>query len=374
MFIWDFVADTVLGQITDWVYGQIVGFLGSFFAQMGNMGADLFEMEWVQAIVMFFSCLAWALYVTGLVVAGFECGIEYLNGRGSIRETGVNALKGFFAASLVSTVPVELYRLCVSLQASLTRGLSGSGETFGEAAQRILSSLKDAGTWQEAAVSGVFGGISAVDSPILMIFLLILMGYADIKVFFAKLKRGGNLLIQISVGSLYLFSVPRGYTDGFISWCKQVVGLCLTAFLQAVILTEGPKMLRTPTYHVFHMYKYHQDADLVESYIDGVEQIGEDEKFKVPNLQESASVDKDGVVTITLNNLSIDKAEEVEIAFAECDPKHVTAAILTNDMHAYNTFEDPDKVHEEVFTEYKIADGRITFTMPACSVVMFRIK
>lgn len=54
MFIWDFVADTVLGQITDWVYGQIVGFLGSFFAQMGNMGADLFEMEWVQAIVMFF--------------------------------------------------------------------------------------------------------------------------------------------------------------------------------------------------------------------------------------------------------------------------------------------------------------------------------
>ena len=68
-------------------------------------------------------------------------------------------------------------------------------------------------------------------------------------------------------------------------------------------------MLRTPTYHVFHMYKYHQDADLVESYIDGVEQIGEDEKFKVPNLQESASVDKDGVMTITLNNLSIDKAE-----------------------------------------------------------------
>ncbi len=95
MFIWDFVADTVLGQITDWVYGQIVKDFGKLFAQMGNMGADLFEMEWVQAIVMFFSCLAWALYVTGLVVAGFECGIEYQNGRGSIRETGVNALKGF---------------------------------------------------------------------------------------------------------------------------------------------------------------------------------------------------------------------------------------------------------------------------------------
>ena len=52
MFIWDFIADTVLGQIIDWIYGQIVGFLGDFFMQMGNMGADLFEMGWVQSICM----------------------------------------------------------------------------------------------------------------------------------------------------------------------------------------------------------------------------------------------------------------------------------------------------------------------------------
>lgn len=64
MFIWDFVAETVLGQIIDWIYGQIVGFLGDFFMQMGNMGADLFEMSWVQSIVLFFSYLAWALYAT----------------------------------------------------------------------------------------------------------------------------------------------------------------------------------------------------------------------------------------------------------------------------------------------------------------------
>ena len=65
------------------------------------------------------------------------------------------------------------------------------------------------------------------------------MAYAVIKVFFANLKRGGILIIQIAVGSLYMFSVPRGYGDGFIQWCKQVVGLCLTAFLQATILVAG---------------------------------------------------------------------------------------------------------------------------------------
>ena len=85
MFIWDFVADKILGQIVDWFYGQVVGFLGNFFAEMGNMGVELFEMSWVQSIVLFFSYLAWALYGTGLVVACFECGIEYSSGRGNIR-------------------------------------------------------------------------------------------------------------------------------------------------------------------------------------------------------------------------------------------------------------------------------------------------
>ena len=76
-------------------------------------------------------------------------------------------------------------------------------------------------------------------SGLMVIFCLALMAYAVIKVFFANLKRGGILLIQIAVGSLYMFSVPRGYGDGFIQWCKQVVGLCLTAFLQATILVAG---------------------------------------------------------------------------------------------------------------------------------------
>ena len=81
--------------------------------------------------------------------------------------------------------------------------------------------------------------LSMLTSPIMLIFCIIAMGYAVIKVFFSNLKRGGILLIQIAVGSLYMFSVPRGYTEGFIQWIKQVIGLCLTAFLQATILVAG---------------------------------------------------------------------------------------------------------------------------------------
>ena len=238
MFIWDFVADKILGQIVDWFYGQVVGFLGNFFAEMGNMGVELFEMSWVQSIVLFFSYLAWALYGTGLVVACFECGIEYSSGRGNIRETALNAIKGFMAVSLFTVVPVRLYELSVTLQGQLTAGITGYGASIGDVASDIMQEFSAVESLTDLT-SGSFLGFGSITSGIMILFCIILMAYAIIKVFFANLKRGGILLIQIAVGSLYMFSVPRGYTDGFIQWCKQIIGLCLTAFLQATILIAG---------------------------------------------------------------------------------------------------------------------------------------
>lgn len=238
MFIWDFVADKILGQIVDWFYGQVVGFLGNFFAEMGNMGVELFEMSWVQSIVLFFSYLAWALYGTGLVVACFECGIEYSSGRGNIRETALNAIKGFMAVSLFTVVPVRLYELSVTLQGQLTAGITGYGASIGDVASDIMQEFSAVESLTDLT-SGPFLGFGSITSGIMILFCIILMAYAIIKVFFANLKRGGILLIQIAVGSLYMFSVPRGYTDGFTQWCKQIIGLCLTAFLQATILIAG---------------------------------------------------------------------------------------------------------------------------------------
>jgi len=238
MFIWDFVADKILGQIVDWFYGQVVGFLGNFFAEMGNMGVELFEMSWVQSIVLFFSYLAWALYGTGLVVACFECGIEYSSGRGNIRETALNAIKGFMAVSLFTVVPVRLYELSVTLQGQLTAGITGYGASIGDVASDIMQEFSAVESLTDLT-SGPSLGFGSITSGFMILFCIILMAYAIIKVFFANLKRGGILLIQIAVGSLYMFSVPRGYTDGFIQWCKQIIGLCLTAFLQATILIAG---------------------------------------------------------------------------------------------------------------------------------------
>ena len=174
MFIWDFVADKVLGQIVDWFYGQVVGFLGNFFAEMGNMGVELFEMSWVQSIVLFFSYLAWALYGTGLVVSCFECGIEYSSGRGNIRETALNAIKGFMAVSLFTVVPVRLYELSVTLQGQLTAGITGYGASIGDVASDIMQEFSAVESLTDLA-SGPFLGFGSITSGIMILFCLIEM-------------------------------------------------------------------------------------------------------------------------------------------------------------------------------------------------------
>jgi hypothetical protein len=68
---------------------------------------------------------------------------------------------------------------------------------------------------------------------------MIAMAYCVITIFFENIKRGGILFIQMAVGTLHIFSLPRGYADGFYQWVKQVIALCLTAFLQTTLLFLG---------------------------------------------------------------------------------------------------------------------------------------
>ena len=232
-----------MDNLIEWFYGQVVGFLGNFFSVMGGMGVELFELEWVQAIVIFFSQLGWALFGVSLVVSGFEFGIEYSTGRGNLQQTALNAIKGFMAVSLFTVVPVRLYALSVSLQGTFATGLTGYGTSIGVVGERIIEELTSVESLTDLVGAPSFG-LSVLTSPIMLIFCVIMMAYAVVKVFFANLKRGGILLIQIAVGSLYMFSVPRGYTDGFIQWMKQVIGLCLTAFLQSTILVAGLMVFR----------------------------------------------------------------------------------------------------------------------------------
>jgi len=143
--------------------------------------------------------------------------------------------------------------------------------------------------------------------------------------------------------------------------------------LQAVILTEGEKMILTPTYHVFNMYKDHQEATLLESYIE-TKEIGLEEDGLVPNLHESASVDKNGRIIFTINNLSLTEDYNVETELLGKNPTKITANILTNEMNACNTFEEPSLVNIEEFNNFTVSENGLSFTIPKCSVMRFIVE
>ena len=132
-------------------------------------------------------------------------------------------------------------------------------------------------------------------------------------------------------------------------------------------------MIKTPTYHVMHMYRHHQGADLLESSLTGAGEIGPDE-WRVPKITESVSMDGNGVITVTMNNLSVEAPENVEIQFAN-HGYHVTEAriVTDSDMHAHNTFEAPDIVTEKDFTAYEETENGVNVTMPANSVIELRL-
>ena len=143
--------------------------------------------------------------------------------------------------------------------------------------------------------------------------------------------------------------------------------------LQAVILTEGPKMVKTPTYHVFDMYKYHQDAQLLDSTLE-TELVGLEACNMVPNLSESVSEDADGVMHITMTNLDLEKGYTIDTTILGKKAGEITAEIVTGEMHAKNTFEDPEQVTVKTFEGVEKVHGGIRFTIPACSVLHIAVR
>ena len=143
--------------------------------------------------------------------------------------------------------------------------------------------------------------------------------------------------------------------------------------LQAVILTKDEKMLLTPTYHAFEMFKVHQDATLLPTELQcGDYAFGEE---KLPVLNASASKDKAGKIHITLCNLDPNNATKLDCELRGVKATKVSARVLTAPkINSHNTFENPDVVRPVDFKDVKLSNGVLTATLPAKSVVVFEVE
>ena len=213
------------------IYSMVYEALADFFSMMTEIGANLFDLDWVKAALHFFNLFGWGLFIAGLVVAIFDTAIEYQTmGRLNIKKQVLPFLYGLLAVNLFTTVPVELFRFSVSLQNTFVKDL----------ANEAIGMTLDVQYWARQSLALFNPAMAGMSHNVLLeLLMLICMGYCVIKCFFSNITRGGILLTQIAVGSFYLFSLPRGMTEGFTGWCKQIVALCFTTFMQTTLLMMG---------------------------------------------------------------------------------------------------------------------------------------
>lgn len=132
--------------------------------------------------------------------------------------------------------------------------------------------------------------------------------------------------------------------------------------LQAMLLTDNEKMIKTPTYHVFDLYKYHQDAQLVDAYGDTSETI------------DYTLSKKDGKMAISLCNFDIKDKASVSFKIPGLTSTDSKGWILSADkMDDHNTFENPEKVTKESFSDYEVKENSVELTLPAMSVATILI-
>lgn len=166
-----------------------------------------------------------------------------------------------------------------------------------------------------------------------------------------------NTMRDAMVAALNLNIFNRHSKRVIMANLAQVVNV-----LQALILTDGEKMLLTPTYHVFDLFKGHQDGEQIYCFSE-TEKIEE----SLPMISSSASI-KNDVMTITLANFSLDEAAEISCNICNFNGSDASAKILTGDVHSFNDFDAPDNV-KTAEHDIELAGNMLKVTLPPCSVV-----
>lgn len=143
--------------------------------------------------------------------------------------------------------------------------------------------------------------------------------------------------------------------------------------LQAVILTEGEKMLLTPTYHVMEMYNVHQDAKLLPLNIQSPDYVLGNEKL--PAISGSASLDSLGRTHISLVNIDASKAQNIRINIEGGRYSGVTGRLLTSaSLQDHNTFQSPEKIKPVAFNGTALNGNTLNVTLPPFSMVVLQLK
>lgn len=228
-----FTTDALFKSIMQWAYSMMVSVISLFIQIFQQMSDRVFDETLVKNILLFFFLFGEALFTVAFVIALLETIIEYQssgNGHNFVTLM-MNAIKGFLVSLLFTTIPQLLFKLTSQVENMIVQAITQQ-QNFGDI---LLSNLSREYSFDFS----VNGSSSTGNMDLKIIIFAIIFLYVIIKVVIGNIKRSGILLTLIFIGTFHIFQIPRGYTDGFSSWCKQVIGLCITHFAQNILLVLG---------------------------------------------------------------------------------------------------------------------------------------
>jgi alpha-L-arabinofuranosidase len=184
----------------------------------------------------------------------------------------------------------------------------------------------------------------------------------------------GHLFQQNTMRDAFVAALTLNVFNKYTDRLKMTNIAQIVNVLQSMILTNGPKMLLTPTYHVFEMYKVHQDATYLpmDLMCDKAKVKGDRE---IPMLSASASKDANGKIHITLANVDIDNVQNVSLDLQGEKISGVSGRILTSaSINDHNTFEKPEYVKPAEFKGATVEKGQLKIALPPMSIVVLEVK
>lgn len=209
-----------LTEMLRWLIEVIFGSLFEWLLSEVSAGAtDVFTLEVVKLLIKGAKTVGAMLWGIGVVYAVFDMVIQYDRGRGGPHDLAINFVRSYAAVLLFTVLPVPFYQAMITYGGRIGGALAGAGAGYSLDLKGVYESL-------------IGASLSFAVELLLLILLFVLM----LLNCFALLKRSFFAFCLTVFGCVHMFSVPRGYVDGFIDWCKQIIGLGMGAFLHMIML------------------------------------------------------------------------------------------------------------------------------------------
>ncbi|MCB2295889.1 DUF6045 family protein [Clostridium algoriphilum] len=219
--------------IFNYLKDKILGGAGIVLKYMSDVSIDLFNNEIVDNILQLMEYIGWILLAVGILFAIVNVYISYLENESiNFHLLILNIFKGIIAILFLKVGAIRIFELSITINKLI------ANITTRPNYQQSLDNL--ASTLDKAAFGIIW---------FLVILLIVIV--STLVCLVQILKRGGMYIAHIMVGYLYIFSIPSGNTDGFMSWCRQTVAIALTNVLQTALLFMGLALMASDITKIF---------------------------------------------------------------------------------------------------------------------------